>query len=185
MNPNTSSSAIAPHLREAVFRAYEPLIEQAVRLWPQESAFDVPTKVASSTFLANFRNAIISLKRYRWSTTIDFAKFSAIETPRAFVINYDETGKLWFRAPRKSTATQVFTTPAQTTVEVENAIGVVPWRDWTEAELEALVLLIDKQRVNGPIQLAGKVSDTLVEHYQNLFNVALVYDAARDVTIVT
>lgn len=183
-----SSHTIAPHLREHIFRAYEPLLHTAVAAWPQETSFDVPADVASSTFLANLRNAVVSLSRYNWPTNIDRKKFDSLLSPRAFTIVFGDDGKVWFRAPRKPIAKSLVTTTVSrpgVPTGPANPGGVVPWGDWTEAELEALVLLIDKQRITGPVLLAGTVKPELVEHYQSIFNVALVHDAERNVTIVT
>lgn len=194
--PRVSQLAIAPHLREPIFRAYEELLTTAVASWPKPTSFTLPPNVASSTFLANFRNSIISLKRYGWTpTTVDRSKLLAIETPRAFIVTYEPDGKLWFRSPRERVVKPVVSSssverapsprPVTDTSITPIASSLVPWRDWTEADLEAACLLIDKQRITGPILLVGRVDEARTNHFMSIYNIAFVYDEERDTTILT
>lgn len=185
--------AIAPHLREPIFRAYEDLLAIAVGNWPLETSFNVPAGVATATFLANFRNSIVSVINYDWKTKLDKAKLKALRVEKAYIICYKEDGKLHFCHPKPRAVKPITTTtasekpkqklPAQ--AEQPLSASLVPWRDWTEAELTAAVLLIDKQRITGPIFIEGTVPNDLIEKYQTNYNVALVYDEERKVTILT
>jgi hypothetical protein len=186
-----SQSHIPPHLREHIFRSYEDLLARAVSAWPEPTSFTVPVNVASATFVANLRNAIVSLKRHKWDTSIDLQKLLAIENPRQFVINFDSTeNKVWFRQPPKkesrSFSSTVGTRVEQAqTISGKDAFSLVPWRDWTEAELEALCLLIDKQRITGQFVLDGAVAQHSIDQLQLIYNIAIVYDAERKQTVVT
>lgn len=180
---------IAPHLREHIFRAYEDLLARAVSAWPSPTSFTVPPDVAPATFVANLRNAVVSVKRYSWSTSIDLPKLLSIESPRVFVIVFDDVEKLvWFRSPKKPVARGMDSTVGTKVVrndEQAPAGSLVPWRDWTGEELNALTFLIDKGRLTGPFILDGQVSDDLVNLHQDMRNVAIVYDSTLKQTIIT
>lgn len=191
----TSPSYIAPHLREHIFRAYEDVLATAVRNWPTETAFDVPTGIATATFLGNFRNAVVSLERYHWPTSIDTDKLATLSNPRVFRIVLDaDTRKVVFCSVRKP-APRVFTAaftklerqtaasiPASTALD---STGLVPWGDCTDADVESLCILLDKKRLTGPYFLEGRVRADFVDHLQTIFDVALVYDEATNTTTVT
>lgn len=192
MTSPATDRAIAPHLREPIFRAYEGLLFQAITNWPKETSFDIPKGVASATFLANFRNSIVSYINYNWTSDIDGVKLKALRESKSYIICYKEDGKLHFCHP-KTRATKAITTTSTSERKLEDKVpssaplesSLVPWRDWTEGELEALVTLLDKQRISGPVFLDGRVDDSRITHYQSLFNVAILYDDETKRTIVT
>lgn len=180
---------IAPHLREHIFRTYEPLLTVAVSAWPEATSFTVPRDVSPATFVANLRNSIVSVKRFSWSTSIDLPKLLSIETPRQFVVVFDEVEKLvWFRSPKKPQARGMESTVGR---KIERALpsssssSLVPWRDWTETELDALCLLIDKQRITGTFILDGAVAQHSIDQLQLAYNVAIVFDATLNQTVIT
>ena len=184
--------AIAPHLREPIFRAYEGLLFVALQNWPLETSFDVPKGVATATFLANFRNAIVSLINYNWETTVDRKKLIDLRLAKEYVIRYKEDGKLWFCHPAVRAVTPITTSASSRLSPAESTQGattpsasVVPWRDWTPEELLAACLLIDKQRITGPIFLVGVVDADFTNQLMSNYNVALVYNKEREQTIVT
>jgi len=190
MPPNPTY--IAPHLREHIFRTYEPYLHAAVTAWPDPTWFEVPATIATATFVANLRNAVVSLIRYNWTTVVNLEKLKSIESPRLFVINFDETEKkVWFRSPKAPVA-QAFKSsigsgdprPATTSISASMQ-SLVPWRDHTQEEISALCLLIDRQRVIGPFVVAGEVGEALVESLQTQYNVALVYDETMKQTVIT
>lgn len=175
---------IAPHLREPVFRAYEPLIAQAVRAWPTETSFGIPPGIAPTTFVANFRNAILSLRQYKWETSqIDCEKMWSMG--RSFVISQDQQGLVWFRA--RGTAGRPNTLMSevrQHAPNVDASISLVPWRDTTGEEISALCLLINNKRLTGPVFIQGKVDEGLVDSLQGTYDVGIVYDEREDKTVI-
>lgn len=184
MNP----TFIAPHLREHIFRTYEDLIARAVHAWPEPTSFTVPHDVAPATFVANMRNAVVSVKRYSWSTSIDLPKLLSIENPRQFVVVFDDVEKLvWFRSPKKPVARNMESTVGRK-IERDtptSSSSLVPWRDWTGEELQALCLLLDKQRLTGPFIFDGEVDAFVANQCMELRNVAIVFDATLNQTIIT
>ncbi len=66
-------------LSEKTFRHYETYIADAVALVPDDKQLRIaPTKLAQTTFCARLRDAIRSLKLYRWTTFINMEIFDII-----------------------------------------------------------------------------------------------------------
>lgn len=188
-----TSRPIPSHLREDVFRSYEPLITQALTAWPAETSFDRPSTVAPTTFVARFRDAILSALAFRWQpSTVDYVKLLEVEKLKHLV--YESDGKLWWRHKRARGQhvkgwgeVRAASRPAHTSHSSTSAVlpGPVPWRDATQIEIRALVVLLDAGRLTGPYYLAGEVSPADTEDLMGSYNVAFVFDKEKNVTIVT
>jgi len=185
-----SQRSVPPHLREHIFRSYEPFLTEAVAKWPTESGYSVPVGVASATFLANFRNAIVSLINYNWPTTVDREKLLRIRNAREYIIRLGNDGAVWFQSPKSeirtlsSTATTRLPQTATTSAQPPLAQSLVPWRDSTPQEITALCLLIDKGRITGPFIINEKVDDDLKEQLTTTYNVAIVHDEGKNLTTI-
>jgi hypothetical protein len=187
-----SIRTIAPHLREPIFRTYEPFLTEAVAKWPTETGFAVPRTVAPATFLANFRNAIVSLVNYNWPTTVDRPKLLRIREAREYIVRFGNDGAVWFQSPkseiRKIESTTMSRLPA--TASLPNAAqpsapqSLVPWGDSTIEEISALCLLLDKQRIIGPYLITGNIGDGTASQLMLQYNVGIVYDEAKNLTTI-
>lgn len=171
----TASRFTAPHLREPVFREYEDTLAYAVAEWPKETSFDLPAKRKLTTYVANFRNAILSLRAYRWPSRVDLDKLNRIQGQ--YQISPRPDGRVWF-CTRRTGAPSV--PPSEPT-----AAGVVPWRDATDAEIIALCTLIHHGRLAGPFIIVGEVDVPLRESLTTSFNVGMVFDEEQKQTIIT
>lgn len=179
------AARVAPHLREANFRIYEPYIAAAVDAWPAETEFTPPSDVMPSTFVVNMRNAILSVKMYQWpNSRVSLPKLLSID--REYVINQDAAGHVWFRK-RKSTGKNPVLGTEQTIHSSLPSLplSVVPWRDPTDEELRALCVLIHYQRLTGPVVIEGEVANETRIALSADFNVAVVYDEKMKQTIIT
>ena len=184
-------STIAPHLREPIFRAYEPLITRAISAFTStprvETSFSVPHGTAPSTFVANFRNAILSLKQYKWETTVDVAALWSIN--KQYVITRETDGLVWFRARGRAGAPNLLTSEARShtahTSHLAFSLGLVPWLDATQDEISALCLLIHTKRITGPVVIIGQIGWELTQSLLAQYDVAIVWDGTEGKTVIT
>lgn len=186
-SPAINPRSVPPHLREELFRYYEPLIARAVLAWPKETSFTIPTDRAPTTFISNFRNALLSVRTFHWSTDIDLNKLFR-DPPEgmrnAFVIQQDATGLVWLRAKGTSGRFSIpRVAPAQR--PDPSSYSVVPWRDSTQEEIHALCTLIHFARLHGPVVIDGAVGAEQIDSLTAQFNVAFVYDEEKKQTIIT
>lgn len=179
--------SVPPHLREELFRYYEPLIARAVTAWPTETSFTIPANKAPTTFISNFRNALLSVRTFHWSTDIDLGKLfndPPVGMRNAFVLSQDETGLVWFRAKGTSGRFSIPRVSLPPRVE-KQSYSVVPWRDSTQEEVHALCTLIHFARLSGPVIIDGPIGQEQVDGLTSQFNVAFVYDEVKKQTIIT
>lgn len=73
MNPND----IPPRFREEAFRRYEAIIKTAIDILPSELDIDPRGTLGLSpeTVTNRLRDAMRSLKQYRWTTSVDMVRF--------------------------------------------------------------------------------------------------------------
>jgi hypothetical protein len=179
--------ATPPHLTEGVFRTYERAIATAVRNWPTETCFTVPSGIAPTTFTARFRDAILSLKKYSWSTSVDTTKFWSLTGK--YVIARDEAGNVWFRQRAPRGRELGYTSEARTRGAIDPVVSfsrpsVVPWTDSTQEEIAALCLLLHNRRLTGPFIIDGAVGDSLTSSLEASLDVSLVYDQVLKQTVI-
>lgn len=188
MNPYIPS-----HLTEVLFRYFEGNIKLAVDNWPRETAFDltlvpVAERYAPTTFVARMRDAIVSLKRFAWPTTINVEKLWSMSGK--YVIAYGpEVNTIWFRVKGKhgrpthmiGEARQRASVLAAGVDPIDVLESVVPLKDITSSELAALILLVGNKRIPSPILLEGNYATSSDLE----FDVALTWDEKRNVTILT
>jgi len=180
----TTTRHVPPHLRESLFRYYEPFLEQAVAAWPSETSFTPPKDRSPATFIANFRSAILSLKTFAWSTTIDVQKFESILG--TFTLIFDATGAVWFkaRAARQGRPRDMAKANPRAAAYAAATIPV-PQRDCTQEELEAFCLLLHYQRIGGPFVIDGEVGQEQIDDLTTRYNVSLVFNSLTKQTILT
>lgn len=187
-NPNNLPS----HLSERSFRVYESAIAEAVRAFPNETRFAASrftarggTPLSINTAVARFRDAVVSLKRFKWETEVDCAKLWSITGE--FVITLDPNGyEIWFRNKQRKGR------PAEYKQDRPRAVNTTPtgattnpkWSDWSIEELRAVALLIHHARVEGPFILSGRAEEQVVLELESTLNVGITYSDERDETIV-
>lgn len=175
----SSQRLIAPHLRESVFRDYEGFLSVFIQSWPSEVGIEVPANRAVSTFVANLRNAILSARQYDWPSALDLRKLRSMHG--TFIIRLEDDGKVWIRHRTKPAPSKIVSFPGA----AAPAPGLVPWRDPTQEEIEALCLLIHYGRLTGPFILDGAVGAEQLESLSGQYNVGIVYDETKNQTIIT
>lgn len=185
----TSPTFIAPHLREDVYRTYAAYIAYAVDAFPRESSFTIPSTIAPTTFVANFRNAILSLKLYAWEcehmTPALREKLWKLGADKSYAIAADTTGRCWFRLRQRAGRPNLLTAQARTHIDPSSLPeGVVPWRDATEEEISAVCKLLHFKRLSGPIPIEGPVAQEFIDRLTFSLDVSLVYDAEKNLTII-
>lgn len=194
---------IPSHLSEEWFRFFEPHISVAVNNWPDDTRFDfdalpneAPKRYSPSTLVGRFRDAIVSLKRFGWETSIDLEKLWGMSGK--YVIWLEPgTRNVWLRAKRRAgKPTGLVGEARQRGVlgesdgdlgRVDPLEGVIPWKDATAEEVEAISLLLNNKRVEGPILLSEDVSKTMpatVEVVSSHFDVSFTWDEKRGVTVI-
>ena len=170
------STFIAPHLRETVFGDCEGVVAVYLQSWPDEVGIDVPANRARTTFVANLRNAILSARKYNWPTALNLAKLRAMTG--TFLIRPEADGKVWMRRRTKHSPSTV------APVVPFFSGGLVPWRDCTQEEVEALCVLLSAGRLIGPYLVDGPVGAEQVDDLSTRFNVGLVFDETKNQTII-
>lgn len=180
---NTTGIYNEPRKSERLFRRYESLIAEGVSRFPAESKFPVPEDLSPAYFLARFRDAILSLSENHWETYVDKEKLVKIR--KVFVLSLSPDGKaVWFRQRQRQGRP---TTPFGVHEQPVDRLGfeTTIWRDVTNPELEALCLLIHTQRLAGPYTLQQEVDQDYIDQLQTRYNVALIYDSAKNETLIT
>lgn len=178
--------SIPPHLREDVFRSYEPLLTHAVRVWPTESIHGCPPDLSFATFSAGVRNAINSVLEFEWQTDLDIVKLREMRRSRAFVIAATSSNSVIFRAPgRKERGSyEIKSSTVETPSPVALPSSVVPARDMTAEQIRAFVVLLDAGLIAGPILIRGCVS-LEIEALSQTANVFFTFDPDKNETILT
>lgn len=183
------------HLSERNFRLYEPHINQAVKNWPNETAFlkelhkgEHDKQLSPSTWSARFRDSIVSLKRFSWETYIDTKKLWSLTGQYRVVMELD--GTVWFRQRGKQGR------PTELTQEARDhgyipPVGFEPafrthtpsiWPTITYDELQGLCVLLHSGKLTGPYLVTGNVDPSgLPERY----NVAITFDPVLNQTIIS
>lgn len=190
-NPNNLPS----HLSERTFRVYEPALTRAVAAFPSETSFprenfrmENGSLLSINTIVARFRDATVSLKRFRWETTVDCDKLWRITGE--YMIAPDPSGtSVWFRNKQRRGRPSDLTAEARqrgagTGAGPSTVMPPTTWQNWTEDEVRAVCLLINANRVTGPFVLRGEVSPELVNTFEQTMNVSLTFDQERNETII-
>lgn len=188
--------SIPSHLSEHVFRWCEPFIARAVKAWPQETRFTPDemrtldgVKVSPNTFSARMRDAVTSLRRFKWDTTIDTVKLSAMVGH--YVIAFASDGTVWWKAKGHKEAGRPTNVAVDAAGRPFPEFGTfedkeqAPWRDVTEDEVRALALLLDKGRLSGSFTIDTVLPDETVSALENEFNVSVMVDLTKSRTIIT
>lgn len=201
-----NTTTVPPHLSETLFRYFEPHIALAVRSWPKDTAFDtrllpVDERYAPTTFVGRFRDAILSLKRFAWDTTmIDKEKLWGMSG--LYVIALEPgTGVVWFRQRQKQQRPSHMIGEARargyggggggdgiTPAASSPSFGVVPLEDLTGEELDAIVVLLGGQRCVGPVFVRGNtwtMFPSRMDAWMTNFDVAFTWDEKAGVTVIT
>lgn len=190
-SPDTPSPTgnVPSHLSEKLFREYEPFIMRAVNAFPTETSFTVPSGRSPHTFLARFRDAILSVKNFRWSTTIDMDKLWRMSAERKFALRHgvlNGTPVVWFGNRIRQGAPNGLISEAREYVASNPArIGAVPLRDITEEELRALVVLLNGRHITGSWSTPTTFPSDLISTLTLSYDVAIVRDENTGLTVIT
>ena len=113
------STTLPFRLTEKCFRVYEPYIAYAMRILPSSYTIDVmPDKLAPTTVEARMRDAMRSLRQFRWTTSVDMIRFDALYDD--IKVNID--GKTVVISLRNTTQQTVSTVSATLDVPLEKCI---------------------------------------------------------------
>lgn len=194
MSNDAPSGGLLPHhLSESSFRIYEPFLTLGVRNFPDETSWDVgllrqlnpDIKIGPATFVARFRDAVVSLRRFHWQTTVDVAKLISIAGKFSITIQ-PGTSILWFKHKGHQGRPMELKVDANVRAADGSAsASFVPWKDATLEEIEALCLLITHNRLVGPYIVEQQFRQAEMDHFATRWNVALTWDAERKVTVIT
>ena len=166
-----------------MFRRFEPLIAQAVRAFPAETSFTIPSDMAPTTFLARFRDARLSFLRFNWpSTLIDREKLISIQGQHT--ISYDSgAGLVWFRQKQRRGRPVDFVVQTDTIGATPAATPTIRWETWEDADILALARLLDRKLLTNTFVLVGKVPDELASSLST-YDIALSYSPETNETII-
>lgn len=192
------------HLSEGLFRYFEPHLAEAVKNWPLDTEFDltrIPAedRYATATFVARFRDSILSLRRYKWQTSlIDMEKFAALlaaadgplKMPKYFITSTDEN-HVWFRnrdnlgVGDRRVHHSIGRANLPTLASSPLASSAVLHKDITEEELLAFVVLLAGKRISGPIRVATQVAEETAQSLMAQWDVAFTWDEREKVMVIT
>lgn len=192
------------HLSEEWFRFFEPHIATAVKNWPDDTRFDFDSlpneaskRYSPSTLVGRFRDAIVSLKRFGWETAIDLDKLWGMSGK--YVIWLEPgTRNVWLRGKRRAGKPTGLVKEARVRGNlgdespsdlgrVDPLEGVIPWKDATAEEIEAVAMLLGHQRIAGPILIVGKLEEVCpvtMKKAESMYDVSFTWDEKRGVTVI-
>jgi len=189
VSPNNPDN-LPSHLSQRTFRVYETALKQAVDAFPGETAFprecfrmENGSLLSVNTIVARFRDATVSLKRFRWQTTVDCDKLWRISGE--FTIGADPSGtSVWFRNKQRKGRPAHFVGEARERGAICAPVLSPAWESYTIDEVTALCLLLPYQRITGPFVLRGMLDPILVSHIEGTQNVAITHDPDRNETVI-
>lgn len=161
-------------LRESTFRIYEPYIVAAVKGWPDPVTIN-PAPLRATTVSARLRDAILSLRTFRWSTTIDMEVFDKVES-QIQVTHSDHSVALGPKGKRVVPGFQMQTT-SHASLGIHFNKG-----NHDEADLTAICRLLGKRLISGPIYIYPPIHETQVATLESTFDVAI--DSTADRTTI-
>lgn len=197
-NQSQGSISLVPHgtiesrLGENVFRIYEPHITRAVESWPEETEFKPDSfknlsgkALSGNTFSARMRDAITSVIRFGWTTTIDVEKLRAMVG--RFAVSMDSTtGSVWWRNKAKRGRPNLSTQEIRSAgYAIDADVTRIPWKDPTKEEIHAVCILLVGGRVTGPIILEGSVEHAFTTALEQQYPVFFTWDPTHNKTIIT
>lgn len=175
-----------PHqLTEDSFRRYEPFIKTSVARFPEETETPIPAGTAPTTFLARFRDAIVSLKRFQWPTDVDCQKLWTISGQ--YTLSVDPSGRsVWFRIKHRAGRPTDLINEARQAIPALNANLETTWSVPvpTDSELTALCVLIHFNRIRGPIVLQARFPEEIRDDLEATYNVAITDDEPGRRTVI-
>lgn len=193
-------NTVPSHLSETLFRHFEPYIALALRNWPKETCYDldlipVADRYSPATFVGRFRDAILSLQRFSWPTTmVDTEKLWELSAGKAFCVWWEAgTQRVWFKQRRRAGRPTHLVGEARERIGADTSDAPPPrspvlLKDLTENELESFCCLLSGKRIDGPVLVEGNLAVTMAESvatYSNNMDISFIYDEKRNVTIIT
>lgn len=151
---------LAYRFKESTFRLYEPYIAQAITQWPEPVAIN-PAPLRATTFAARLRDAILRLRLYVTTTSIDLEIFDSVYS-QLIVVHTDHTVSIGPRGPKGRAPGAVITT-------AKTAAGI-HWESSSHDndDIRMAVKLISKRLLVGPLyvpRLTEEFSSELESSY--------------------
>lgn len=172
-----SDSDLPFHLRQSTFRLYEPLILQALSLWPEYLIIN-PAPLRSTTVTARLRDALLGLYRFRWPTTIDMALFDQLYKDLV-VTHGDQSVRIGPRRNQARTFDQGFATSLNRATK-----GIVfDSGKWTHQDLDAACRLLSSRLIVGPIFVKPPLTDDQISRLETTFDIAINSEIDRTTII--
>lgn len=164
-------SPIPHRFREASYRRYEIIINQAVEAFPNCVTFKPSDfQLASVTFACRCRDAMKSLKENQWNTFIDLAKFNTHFDTIVLSERTDGTIIIGSKESIAKTAANAlipaFHIEAPTTLSSD--IILLKSKDCKD-----LIMLLSHRRMLSPHILLAGLTPTEVTDYQNMYDIAI------------
>jgi hypothetical protein len=168
-----------------MFRRFEPLIAEGVKNYPAPTTFAPQDGMGPTTFVARFRDAMTSFRRFGWSTNlIDVEKFNSLGA--AIVIRHDlVNGTAVFDVRHAAgKAPAGLTVPNSFVPDAKKATPNGVQTDLTHDELTAFCLLLSKHRISGPVLVKGEISSDQISSLTNRFDVGINFDPLSNTTVI-
>lgn len=165
---------------------YEPLLKQAVDNWPNETEFLVPSTTTCNTFIARFRDARQAVQLYRDYNPVLHDRLLSIGREMALSVNPEGTKvtsrKALQRGVKKHTlgTISVQPTPNGTSLPDFSAPRTIP----DQEELRAMVFLLSRKQMSGPITFKGRVPQDICDQLQTEYDIDFRWDEAGQVTVL-
>ncbi len=176
-------------LTEAMFRKFETAIQVAVSEWPKEQVYtkadmwSILATKSPNTFAARYRDALLSLRRFKWATGIDMTKL--MNMSGEYAISHDSDGNVYFRTKLARGRPSSGVTEARTEgVQIDASVNRTPWTSTTQEEIHALCTLLHTERLVGPFVIVGSMDSDMMEGLEGQFNVSFHFDTKNQQTII-
>lgn len=194
-NASPTGGLLPHHLSQSTFRFYEPYLTLAVRNFPEETSWDVldvarnnpKIRISPTTFAARFRDAIVSLTRFHWETTVDVAKLVEMRAANNYAIAQQSgTSIVWFRNRANKGRPSAYVAEARDDLSRQaSPSGPVLWRDATARDLDALCYLLGSARLSGIYLLDKQLQNDIVDALTTMYNVSITWDDEQKRTVIT
>lgn len=165
-------------LTEAAYRRYESHIREAIKHFPKETRFDVPSGMSPNTFVHRLRDALQAVIMFGYDIDV---QLSLKDIRAELTVCMDQAGTgVWIRAkgkPGRPVKMQLGTAN-----ERPGYIGATILPSPSEEVLRAFCILAATGNRHEPVQFKGPISAELQEEMTRSFDTAFAYDNVADVT---
>jgi len=136
---------LAYRFKESTFRLYEPYIARALLDWPIPVAIN-PAPLRATTFAARLRDAILRLRLYVTTTTVDLELFDRL-AEQLVVVHRDQAVAIGPRGtPGRSPGAVIATHKTAVGFHWENS-------EYSDNDVRMVVALLGRRLIVGPVYL--------------------------------